>query len=165
MTALPQELRDHLTALLTQPQAHLTLAQVAEDFPAEHINARPAGSPHTPWQLLWHLRFTQRDLLDYMAAEHYTPRQWPADYWPSDSWPGGAGSPAQWRAELSTYADDLAALVRVVQTTPDLLAPVPHAQEPGHTFLRSALLAADHAAYHTGQLALLRRALDRQPAT
>ena len=39
----------------------------------------------------------------------------------------------------------------------DLFAPIPHGD--GQTILREALVAADHNAYHLGQLVLLRRLL------
>jgi len=39
----------------------------------------------------------------------------------------------------------------------DLYAKIPHGD--GQTILREALLAADHNAYHIGQLVLLRRLL------
>ena len=39
----------------------------------------------------------------------------------------------------------------------DLFAPIPHGT--GQTLLREVLLAADHHAYHLGQLVLVRRAL------
>ncbi len=39
----------------------------------------------------------------------------------------------------------------------DLFKPLPHGD--GQTLLREVLLAADHGAYHLGQLVLVRRAL------
>ena len=39
----------------------------------------------------------------------------------------------------------------------DLFAPIPHGS--GQTVLREALLAADHNAYHLGELVLVRRLL------
>ena len=39
----------------------------------------------------------------------------------------------------------------------DLFQPLPHGD--GQTLLREALLAADHDAYHLGQLVLVRKAL------
>ena len=39
----------------------------------------------------------------------------------------------------------------------DLFAKIPHGE--GQTILREALLAADHNAYHLGQVVLLRRLL------
>jgi hypothetical protein len=43
----------------------------------------------------------------------------------------------------------------------DLLAPIAHGD--GQTVLREALLAADHTAYHLGQLIVVRRALGAWP--
>ncbi len=39
----------------------------------------------------------------------------------------------------------------------DLTAEIPHA--PGYTYLREILLVADHNAYHTGELAILRQTM------
>jgi hypothetical protein len=43
----------------------------------------------------------------------------------------------------------------------DLFAPLPHGT--GQTVLREALLVADHAAYHLGQLVVVRRLLGCWP--
>jgi len=51
--------------------------------------------------------------------------------------------------------DDLKRLARDVE---DLTATVPTG-EGNQTYLRAILLAADHAAYHVGQLVAVRRAL------
>ena len=45
----------------------------------------------------------------------------------------------------------------VADPATNLLAPLPHAE--GYTVLREALLAADHHAYHLGQLVVVRRLL------
>jgi hypothetical protein len=45
----------------------------------------------------------------------------------------------------------------VLNARRDLLAPVPAGT--GQTLLREIVLAADHAAYHVGQLVAVRRAL------
>jgi uncharacterized damage-inducible protein DinB len=39
----------------------------------------------------------------------------------------------------------------------DLFAPIPH--RSGQTYLRELLLVADHTAYHTGQIIVVRRLL------
>jgi hypothetical protein len=61
------------------------------------------------------------------------------------------GQPEQALTFFGRKYDDL-----VVQI--DLLEQIPHGQ--GQTFLREILLAADHAAYHVGQLVLTRRLLN-----
>ena len=45
----------------------------------------------------------------------------------------------------------------VADPATDLFTRIPHGQ--GQTFLREALLIADHNAYHLGQLIVVRRAL------
>jgi len=45
----------------------------------------------------------------------------------------------------------------VADESTDLFAPIPHGT--GQTLLREALLAADHNAYHLGELVLMRRML------
>ncbi|GHG10742.1 hypothetical protein GCM10017783_23940 [Deinococcus piscis] len=150
-------LRSHLTNLLSQPQAHATLEQVLDGFPLSQINERLSGLPYSAAEILWHLRFTQRDLLDYITAEQgsYQAPAWPEGYWPH-RWL----SVQEWQAEAEAYQADLTTtLALVADEETDLLAPVPHAQQPSHTVLRSVLLMADHNAYHTGQLALLKRLL------
>jgi hypothetical protein len=43
----------------------------------------------------------------------------------------------------------------------DLEAPIPHGK--GQTYLRELLLAADHTAYHLGELIVVRRLLGAWP--
>jgi hypothetical protein len=63
------------------------------------------------------------------------------------------------------WADSLAALRRdrsqfdhwATETDVDLTAPIPWGD--GQTYLRSVLVAADHTAYHVGQIVLVRKLL------
>jgi hypothetical protein len=43
----------------------------------------------------------------------------------------------------------------------DLFAPLPHA--PGYTIFREIVLAADHNAYHIGELAIMRQTMNLWP--
>ncbi len=56
------------------------------------------------------------------------------------------------------------ALMRATRTLSSLFAPVPNSTRPQQTYLRAALLVADHSAYHLGQLVLVRQALGSWPA-
>lgn len=145
-----QTLKAHLRALLTQPQAHIMFDDVLRDFPLDEIN-NPLGGPHTPWQLLWHLWYAQRDLLHYMSAATYQPSEWPAGYWPKV-----AGSAEQWQEVAASWRKDLDHILTVLDGA-DLLQAVPNATSPEHTYLRELLLVADHNAYHLGQLELLKK--------
>jgi hypothetical protein len=66
--------------------------------------------------------------------------------------------PGAWDRSVAAFRADLAAIMGLVaDPATDLFAPLPHGQ--GQTVLREALLAADHNAYHIGQLVTVRRLL------
>ncbi|AWN22581.1 ABC transporter [Deinococcus irradiatisoli] len=150
-------LKDHLRALLTERQAHLQLAEVLEDFPLDQIN-EDVGLPYTAWDLLWHLWFTQRDILEFVRDARYQEPAWPTAYWPASP-----GTPDSWRQTAQGWQSDLEELLALIGGA-DLLATVPNGDGPeggGQTWLREALLVADHNAYHLGQLVVVRRLLER----
>ena len=127
-------LRHELVALLRGGQAHTGL-RALDGVPTDRVNDRVAGFPHSLWDLLEHLRFTQADILEYAAAPDYRDKTWPADYWPD----ADAGS-GDWDAARDGFRADLDALAALAETA-DLTAELPHA--PGYTALRQILLAAD----------------------
>src|SRR5215469_6877022 len=49
-------LRTHIIDLLTKAEAHVDARSELKDFPANLRGRKPEGTPHTPWQLLEHLR-------------------------------------------------------------------------------------------------------------
>jgi len=153
-----KSLQDHLCELLRGGSAHARFEDVLAGWPAELRAARVAGAPYNAWQLLVHVRLAQWDILEFSrSAEHVSP-EWPAGYWPATEAPERGA----WERALAAFQADRAALESLV-TSPsaDLLAPLPWAD--GQTLLREALLAADHNAYHLGQLVLLKRLLGLPP--
>ena len=150
-------LRHELAALLRGRQAHVDAATALGGVPPEHVNARAAGSPHSLWELLDHLRFTQADILAFIRDPGYTDKRWPDDYWPDH-----AATQAEWDATVAAFLTDLDALVALAGTG-DLTTELEHA--PGYTLLRELLLVADHSAYHLGQVVALRRQLGIWPAS
>ncbi|MCL6525392.1 MAG: DinB family protein [Thermaceae bacterium] len=146
-------LRAQIQQLLRGGNAHVPFAQAVEGFPLERVNQRPQGLPYSAWDLLEHLRIAQRDILDFMVNPHYKEPQWPQDYWPSR--PGDAQT---WQTSLHSFEGDLERIIHLaLDPQIQLDAAIPHGQ--GQTYLREFLLAADHNAYHIGQLVLLRRLL------
>jgi hypothetical protein len=108
--------------------------------------------PHTPWRLLEHLRITQWDILRFTTDPGHTSPDWPEGYWPSGDAPP---DDAAWERAMAAYrADDRAMQALVADPATDLLSPIPHGSS--QTVLREALIVADHAAYHLGQLAVYR---------
>lgn len=148
-------LRAQLADLLEWRSAHVDFDAATRDLPAELRGARPAGLPHSPWQLLEHMRRAQRDILDFCRDPEYVEPKWPEDYWPDRPDPPDPGA---WDASVTAFRADLAA-VKSLATDPgvDLFAVVPNGDD--QTFLREILLVADHNAYHLGQLVMLRRLL------
>ena len=80
-------LRDELAEFLDGGGAHMAFEEAVADFPDAAINQRGPNIDYSPWQLLEHLRRTQRDILDYIRQDGYEELEWPADYWPKpDAW-------------------------------------------------------------------------------
>lgn len=153
--------RDHLARVLSWSDAHATFDAAVKDLKAELRGRRPEGFPHSPWELVEHLRIAQRDILDFCVAERYEAHTWPDDYWPGSPEPPDAKA---WDRSLASYLEDREALKRLARNPEiDLSAATPHASKPGQSYLRAILLVADHTAYHVGQLVLVRRLLGAWP--
>ena len=147
-------LRALLSKLLDWEDAHAAFDTAVEGIPSETRGARRDGVPHSPWQLLEHLRICQHDILDFCRNPKYVEMAM-EEYWPPAAEPP---SPKAWSASVAAIRRDLAALKRLAADRRlDLFARIPHGS--GQTYLRELLLVADHNAYHVGQLVALRRAL------
>jgi DinB superfamily len=147
--------REQIIKLLQGGQAHLTLDDVLKNFPRSLRGVKPAGAPHSAWQLLEHLRIAQWDILEFSRnAKHVSPK-WPEGYWPANDRPP---TDAAWKKSISAIKRDRRAMERLVEhPRTDLYSKIPHGT--GQNILREALLIADHNAYHIGQLLLVRRLL------
>lgn len=148
-------LRQQLVELLKGGNAHAEFDDAIKDFPAELRGKRPKGSPHSPWEELEHMRIAQWDILEFSRnAEHKSPK-WPEEYWPKGPEPPDEKA---WDRSVHGFCTDLQTFCALIaDESTDLYAKIPHGD--GQTVLREALLAADHNAYHLGQLVLLRRIL------
>ena len=152
-------LRTHLLKLLDWQDAHASFESAVKDLPPKLRGQQPQGLPHSPWQLVEHLRFTQRDILDFCRDSSYTEPKWPDEYWPASVAPP---APEAWDESVAGFRGDLEAIKQLVQDPgTDLFAEIPHGQ--GQTYLREVLLVADHNAYHVGQLIAVRRLLNAWP--
>ena len=145
---------DHVHYLLRGGGAHLGLAEAIADLPARLRGTRPQGVPHSCWQILEHMRIAQEDILGFCRdPEHVSPK-FPDGYWP----PGEAPDETAWTGTVKSFHADLQAIEDLVaDPATDLFAPIPGGD--GQTILREALLAADHNAYHIGQLVSVRQSL------
>ncbi len=147
-------LREHLLYLFGGGGAHLDFDSVVAGLPRRLRGRKPKGAPHTPWQLLEHLRICQWDILDFCRNPKYKEPPF-EDYWPKTAAPP---NDAAWNRSIKAFRADLRAMKKLVANPKtNLYARIPWGT--GQTILREALLVADHNAYHLGQLVLVRRLL------
>lgn len=142
-------------------QAHSRFDDVVKNLPANLRAKRPEGSPHSLWELVEHIRIVQHDLLDFCRNADYShDLKWPDDYWPP---PCDTITDEAWDfslCEISSERDELKAFT--TEPGRDLTAKIPHGT--GQTYLRTILVALDHAAYHMGEFVAVRRSLGAWPA-
>jgi hypothetical protein len=152
-----KELRKQLIALLRGGQAHATYDEAVKNFPVHLRGTVPPNLPYSAWQLVEHLRITQRDILNFSAPPTggYHPIKWPDDYWPKSPQPPSADA---WEQSIAAIRTDLEHFeVLIEKPSSDLFKPFRWGD--GQNLLREALLVADHTAYHLGELVVLRRLL------
>ena len=148
-------LRKHVIDLLTSSHAHADFDAAVKDMPFDLQGNTPKGADHSPWQILEHLRIALSDILEFSRDPKHKSPEFPEGYWPDFAAPPDKKA---WDASAKAYRRDLRALCDLVANeSSDLFAKIPHGD--GQTILREALLAADHNAYHIGQLVTLRRLL------
>ncbi len=146
-----------LLALLRGGQAHATFDQAIADFPADHYATVPEHLPYSAWQLLEHLRITQRDILNFCAPPTggYQHMAWPDSYWPKSPAPP---TPDSWQNTIAEIRADQHKFEQLL-LKPGVDLYKPFLWGDGQNLLREALLIADHNAYHLGELIVLRRIL------
>lgn len=148
-------LRKLLVDAMEGHHAHLDFEAAIADFPAEARGKKPAGAPHTAWQLLEHLRLAQHDILEFSRDPKYQSPSWPEGYWPETEAPPDAHA---WENSIKAFRKDareMKALVDVKNS--DLFKRFEHGD--GQTLLREALLIANHNSYHLGQLVYVKKML------
>ncbi len=157
---LRPELLKQLGALLEGGQAHAGFAAALQGMPFTLQGVVPQHLPYSAWQILEHLRIAQRDILDFSTnagGAGYKHLEWPAAYWPSNPAPPDEQA---WDASVAVILADRDEFLSLLDDG-DLVTPFPWGD--GQNLLRQALLIADHAAYHVGELIVLRRLLGAWP--
>ncbi len=142
-----------LEQLLRGGTAHAHLKNALKDLPAEQRGEKPHGLPYSIWQLVEHIRIAQWDMLEFSKdAGHESPK-WPDEYWPEEAAPKDDEA---WNQSIQQIEKDLNEMIALVKAG-DLYHLIPHGT--GQNLLREALQVADHTAYHTAEIILLRRLL------
>jgi uncharacterized damage-inducible protein DinB len=136
-------------------EAFMPLEEILKKIPFSEIGKRPAGLPYSFYEIFYHIKFTQNDILEYCIQKNYKSPEWPRDYWPDPPRTENENSWDQLKSEYFKDREELEALVLSKET--DLLETVPSGGD--HTFMREILLVIEHTAYHSGQLLILLRHL------
>jgi uncharacterized damage-inducible protein DinB len=148
-----QVVRELVANFLASEDAHAGFDAAVAGIPEQHRGKRSGA--HSPWELVEHMRIAQHDILDFSRNSNYREAEWPQDYWPPTPAPASA---AAWDESVAAFRRDREALRQMaLDLSLDLTQKIPHGD--GQTYLRELLLAADHTAYHVGQLVLVRKAL------
>ncbi len=151
--------RKELLALLTGDNAHMTFEEAVDEFPLSGINGKMPNMPYSAWHILEHMRRAQEDIVWFIQDPDYVSPPWPEAFFPS---PAETIDAAGWEESVRGFLKDRAVLEEMARDRQtDLYGPVPHAKT--YTIYREILLAADHNAYHTGELALIRQVLQAWP--
>lgn len=151
------ELRNQLARMLVVRQAHMDFVDAVAGFPEAHYNTTVPNGDYSFWHLLEHIRICQLDILAYIASDDYVWPTFPDDYWPDK---GVKTAPAGWHTTIESFLNDRQKLVDIINDPQtDLFAPLPNSGEHAHNILREINIIANHNAYHTGELAILRQAM------
>jgi uncharacterized damage-inducible protein DinB len=149
-------LRIMLTTLLEGGEAHVPAETALDKVKSSLRNVRPKENIHSVWENLEHMRIAQKDIIEYMLGPDWESPAWPEEYWPN---PDEEVSDEVWNNSVNEFSEYLEKMVKIVNDPEfDLTAPLPHA--PHHNYLRQAFLVADHNAYHTGQIIMVRKMLE-----
>src|SRR5438270_3066186 len=119
-----KSLRDQLVKLLDSDQAHLKLEDAVKDFPPALRGVRPAGGPHSAWELLEHIRLAQWDIFEFTRDPGHVSPIFPDGYWPSSEAPPTGTA---WDESVAAFCTDRAAFAALVaDESIDLHTPIPH---------------------------------------
>lgn len=144
-----------LVALLRAGNAHMSVEDVVADFPVSRINDKAPNMPYAPWQILEHMRRVQNDIIRFIQEPDYASPPWPEGFFPS---PSERADEAEWQKIIQDFQSDRNLLEKMAKDPQtDLFGPIAHTGT--YTIFREIVLAADHNAYHTGELALMRQVM------
>ncbi len=144
----------NVTDLITKGNAHASLDDALKDIPFKLLGTKPNALPYSIWQLAEHMRIAQWDILEFSRNPKHVSPKWPDEYWPKEAAPDNE---AAWEDCIKKIKEDQNAFIDLLKDADDIYKPFEHGN--GQSLLREALLIADHNAYHTAEIIILRRLL------
>ena len=147
--------RQQLIKLLKGGQSYRPIEELLSEIPYKIVHLKPEGFPYSIWQLVEHIRIAQWDIVEFSKNSDHVSPKWPDEYWPAEV---GPANEQQWNnaiEEILNYRNKFIDLINNSETN------VYEAFEwgNGQNMLREVLVLAEHNAYHTGQIILLKKLL------
>jgi uncharacterized damage-inducible protein DinB len=155
----PQEdkqIREQLVKHLKGGEAYMTIDAMLDLVNYEDIHMVPNGLPYSFYQVFFHIRLAQHDILEFSRNPAHISPLWPKGYWPKET---GLADEQEWTDLKRNYFAERQELCDfLLDSTNDLLKPFSHGS--GQNLLREVLLVLEHTSYHTGQLLAILRMID-----
>ncbi len=134
--------------------AHAASAEVFSGLDAQTAAERPAGLPHSLFQLLKHIVFWQDWVIKWCAGEKPRVPKHASGSWPTDAAPP---NDTEWRACVRQFQNGLKELERCSHD-PNLLV-----KTGKQSRLEILHALASHNSYHIGEAVVLRQILGKWP--
>lgn len=145
---------DELVKLLNGGNAHATFDHAIDDLPKGLRGVKPEKLPYSIWQLVDHIRIAQWDMLEFSKDGSHQSPEWPSGYWAKSPEPP---SEEAWDDAIAQIEKDRKAFIELLNGD-KVYEKIPHGS--GQSILLEALQVADHNAYHTAEIIVIRRLLD-----
>jgi len=148
---MAKDLHYHALSLaLAGKGAHVETATIFDGLDWKVAGARPAGAPHSLFQLLNHMTYWQEWVVRWLDGKKPRPPKHARGGWPDGV---GPSTRREWSQALRRFQSALRALDRHSRGE-DLLS-----KRGKMTRLEMLHLIASHNSYHAGQVAFLRQLL------
>ena len=150
-----KKLREQLVKHLHGGEAFTPIAEILKEISYDQLGKVPAGLPYSFYQLFYHIRLAQHDILEFSRNPGYQSPEWPEGYWPANKAPE---SKEAWQQLQDSYFKEREEFCNLLLNSDNgLFEPFSHGS--GQNLLREALLIIEHTAYHSGQLLAVLRLL------
>jgi len=154
-----------LTELLHGKGAHADPIACVEDISAEMAGRQVAGFPHSIAQLVFHMNYWMSYELRRIRGERPAYPEHAAESWPAAGTPADAQEWDRLRRDLASFLVQYAELAKssAMEMQREIESAHPGDRNVAGTLAAVLWQMVAHNSYHSGQIALIRRALRAWP--
>ncbi len=148
-----QPLKKRLVRLISSKEAHVPFIDAIHGLSFDDCILKPQGVPYSIYDLVFHCKVTQWDILQYVKNPHHISPEWPLGYWPEKN---HHPSRKIWQDNIDNFLSDQKDMINIIENpNTDLFEIFPNGS--GHDLFREIMVLCDHNAYHLGQIVLIRK--------